>query len=202
MRDNEWVGDGQPPAWLGAAVPGAVRLAAEARTEADDVLAGARAGAVSSEWLTRHVVRIEQSAGLTAVATDLAGLLWAECEDVPRIDTILEEPAARAALEAVAEARRCAGHRLSVEAAASTPRLVPPADVVRPDPVIDVPAAATALAGAPVTGQRLVVREKTPALPRRRRRPLAAAAGLLGSAVVAGAAATAILIFGRHLRRA
>ncbi|HEV8116640.1 MAG TPA: hypothetical protein VGP53_10415, partial [Acidimicrobiales bacterium] len=96
------------PGWTAAAIPAAVRLAAEAGTEVDEVLEHLRPGATPNEVVADMVVRLEQSADLTEVATDLAALLWAECEDVPRIATILDEPAAQAALEAVAEARRLA----------------------------------------------------------------------------------------------
>ncbi len=110
MRDDGGVAQTELPAWLDAATAAAVRLAAEAGAEVDDVL---EHGDASPDRLTHRVSRLEQSAEVTEVATDLAGLLWAECEDVPLIATILEEPASRAALEAVAEARRLASRRLA-----------------------------------------------------------------------------------------
>lgn len=139
------VGESELPAWVSAAIPAAVRLAAEAGTEVDDVLRHAATDDAGRERLARQAGRLEQSAELTDVATDLAGLLWAECEDVPRIATILEEPAAQAALEAVAEARRLAAARLAADAASST---TTPA--VFPSPLVMTAAAASpAVAGPP-----------------------------------------------------
>jgi len=112
------------PSWTTAAIPAAVRLAAEAGTEVDEVLERLRPGAAPNEVVADMVVRLEQSTDLTEVATDLAALLWAECEDVPRIATILGEPAAQASLEAVAEARRVAAGRLA-DCAASRPSAAP-----------------------------------------------------------------------------
>jgi len=98
--------------WIAAAAAAAVRLAAEAGAEVDDLLEHAEG--LSLNRLAAQITRLEQSSDGIEVATDLAGLLWAECEDVPTIATILEEPATQAALEAVAEARRVAAVRLSV----------------------------------------------------------------------------------------
>jgi len=112
------------PSWTTAAIPAAVRLAAEAGTEVDEVLEHLRPGAAPNELVADMVVRLEQSADLSEVATDLAALLWAEYEDVPRIATILDEPAAQAALEAVAEARRVAAGRLA-DCGASRPSAAP-----------------------------------------------------------------------------
>jgi len=259
------VGESMVPVWVPAAIPAAVRLAAEAGTEVDDLLAELlaepRAGGAAAARRKQQVLRLEQSADLTEVATDLAGLLWAECEDVPLIATILEEPAARAALEAVAEARRCAGRRLADAATscATTPG-ARPAAVPRPGPSLSARWAALTLTDEPrtasgVSGDAREARDGTDArdgadgprvpvdhvaaaadpdaaghtgtavaperpvpvsaaLPAPSGQPvpspgagtLAATAGGLRRSVtgaaVAGAAATAILLFGRRLRRA
>jgi len=115
------------PGWITAAASAALRLAAEAATEADELLDEARLNRPSSARTASHVSQLEQSADLQEVATDLAGLLWAECEDVPRIATILEEPAVQGALEAVAAARRLAAQRLADFAASSARQLGAPA---------------------------------------------------------------------------
>ena len=107
------------PGWIGAATAGAVRLAAEAGSDVDDILE--HTGAASPDRLASQIVRLEQSAEAPEVAADLAGLLWADCEDVPPIATILEEPATQAALEAVGEARRRAARRLAAEASPASP---------------------------------------------------------------------------------
>jgi len=119
VRDDGGVAQTQLPKWITAATAAAVRLAAEAGAEVDDILE--HAGGISTDRLARQVELLDQSADIAEVATDLAGLLWAECEDVPPIATILGEPATGAALEAVAEARRQAARRL-----AAAPRPVSP----------------------------------------------------------------------------
>ena len=115
---------GREPSWTTAAISATVRLAAEAGTEVDEALDHLGPGGTPAEVVADMVGRLEQSADLTEVATDLAALLWAEYEDVPRIATILDEPAAQAALEAVAEARRVAAGRLA-DGAASRPSAAP-----------------------------------------------------------------------------
>jgi hypothetical protein len=107
------------PPWAGAASAASVRLAAEAGADADELLADPGTSRSSAMRMAQHVARLEQSADLTEVAADLATLLWAECEEVPRISTIVEEPSAQAALEAVAEARREAARRLATRLASS-----------------------------------------------------------------------------------
>jgi hypothetical protein len=104
VRDDGGVAVTREPAWIDAATAAAVRLAAEAGAEVDDLLE--HATHTPEKLRLAHISRLEESAELNEVATDLAGLLWAECTDVPPIATILEESAAQAALEAVAEARR------------------------------------------------------------------------------------------------
>ena len=68
-----------------------------------------------------QAARLKQSADLTDVATDLAGLLWAEDEDVPPIASILDEPAAQGSLKAVAAARRAGAHRIEAFTLAPPP---------------------------------------------------------------------------------
>lgn len=250
MRDDGCVAPDDPPSWISAAIPAAVRLAAEAGTEVDEVLAHPRKDAAAADRLAQHAAAFEHSAGLTEVATDLAGLLWAECGEVPLIATIVQEPAARAALEAVAEARRLSGRRLAEEAAICSTRTAHahrPPDA-RPGSsqsvgwaalLADTPAPAVAVPVTPVTAateatEAATVQPAPPAppapatappappapttapagSPSRAQPPVtpptprilaASAAGTRRSAtgaLVAGAAATAILLFGRHLRRA
>jgi len=203
VRDDGRVDEIEVPGWVAAAIPAAVRLAAEAGSEVDEVLDRTMPGAVATGRLTQQVARLEQSAELDEVATDLAGLLWAECEDVPRIATIRGEPAAQAALEAVAEARRRAARRLAEGAVAppsqpgSEPRPAAGASVTtgddaarhqaRPEPV----ATATPAVVVPSPGSSL-----GPA-------PLGAKGGRRSAgAMAARAAAAAIVVFGRRLRRA
>jgi hypothetical protein len=125
VRDDGGVAQIELPAWIDAATTAAVRLAAEAGAEVDDILE--HAGETPADRLAAQVTRLEQSAEVAEVAADLAGLLWAECADVPPIATILDEPATQAALEAVAEARRQAAARLSA--------VVPPSPPLDPLPV-------------------------------------------------------------------
>ncbi|MEO5678076.1 MAG: hypothetical protein ABIS47_00220, partial [Acidimicrobiales bacterium] len=119
------MGESDLPVWVHAATAAAVRLAAEAGTEVDEAFGQSGPVAARSGRMTQQAIRLEQSADLTEVATDLAGLLWAECEDVPRIATILEEPATQAALEAVAEARRRAAQRLAAAVPPDAPAPAP-----------------------------------------------------------------------------
>ena len=125
VRDDGVVAQPERPAWVTAATTAAVRLAAEADADVDEILE--HAGGAPLDRLAAPITRLEQSADATEVATDLAGLLWAECEDVPPIVTILEEPATQAALEAVAEARRRAARRLTAEAGVPEPDALPTA---------------------------------------------------------------------------
>jgi len=181
------VGDDTLPVWTAAAIPAA------------------------AERLSQQVVRLEQSADLTEVATDLAGLLWAEREDLPLIATILEEPAARAALEAVAEARRCAGRRLAEGVASFTATTGSQAAAPQPGPGRSArwaalltddgkPSGAVTgpnapdLAAAPAAPDAILAAQPSAAL-------VVHPAAATGAAV-AGVAATAILLFGRRLRRA
>ena len=201
----------------------AVRLAAEAAAEADDILEHAGTGRGSHQRLARHAARFEAAAELGEVAADLAGLLWAEWADVPPIATILEEPAAQAALEAVAEARRLEARRLAEGAAAASPAAVPPPTSAvragsifgrgpgldpRPAPassgtrlaeVTETPPDDSELPASPPATTKIWSSAPTPVpvitvSERVRRRA--------SSAAVAGAAATALLLYGRRLRRA
>lgn len=178
------------PAWIAAATAAAVRLAAEAGADVDDILAH------DADPTTRafQVTRFEQSADLPEVAADLAGMLWAESADVPLITTLLEEPAAQAALEAVAEARRQAAARLAGRDEPILP--VEPAPALRlvmipaaADPPVDVapPVAAPAVAPSPAT--------TATAAPQASRR-------LQRAPILAGAVAAAVLVFNRRARRA
>ena len=218
--------EGELPGWILVASTAAVRLAAEAGTEADDIIEHAGTGEGSHDRLARHAARFEANAELSEVAIDLAGLLWAEWEDVPPIATILEEPAARAALEAVAEARRLEARRLADGAAVASPAtepLVPPpapsgvrrsifgrggglddgpasaGSGTRLAQVTDPPPEGAVLPALPPAPTKVSSTAPTPVPPitaseRVRRRA--------SSAVVAGAAATALLLYGRRLRRA
>ena len=215
--------EGELPGWVLVASTAAVRLAAEAGAEADDIIEHVGAGEGSHERLVRQAARFEANAELSEVATDLAGLLWAEWEDVPPIATILEEPAARAALEAVAEARRLEARRLvDGAAAASPPAVPPPASIWRSGSISgqaggldDRPAPAnsgTRLAEVAAPRRNRAVLTAPPPAPTRigstAPRPVTATKITdqvrvrVSSAVVAGAAATALLLFGRRLRRA
>ena len=210
-RDDGCVGDDRSPAWVAAATQGAERLAAEAGAEADEALADPGAGPAEARRLGRHVARLVHSARRTEVAGDLAALLWAECRDVPRIASILDEPEAQAALEAVSEARRRAGRRVAEGIApCARPEVWPPLPAIGPGrptarPAGLVPAGAgrppappAAAGGARTHRQRRVGPHPVGAVPLisgGERRPAARAA-------VAGAAVTAVLLFGRHVRRA
>ena len=189
LRDDGRVGEPDLPAWIGAATAAAVRLAAEAGAEVDEILEHDERPAV----LRAHINRLQQASEPVEVATDLAGLLWAESEDVPLIETILAEPGTRAALEAVAEARRQAADRL----ARSTPVPEAAAPEAEPEPAPEpapaaVPPAARAATVAPAPPP--TVTTAAPAFDLRRVPPL--------GAVAAGAAAAALLLVGRRLRRA
>jgi len=191
------VADVELPSWSAAATAAAVRLAAEAGADVDDILR--RPGESSPLRLRQHIARLEQSADATEIATDLAGLLWAECEEVPPIDILLEEPSSRSALEAVAEARRHAARRLSagVPAAGPGPGRSSFAGRPAPAPATPVPARSPAVdASAPA-----------PAPPTTAVAPAARHATVAGqarrpAAAVAGAAAAALLLYSRRLRRA
>ncbi len=210
VRDHEWVTVSEMPGWTAAAIPAAVRLAAEAGTEVDEALEHLRPGGAPAAAVADLVVRLEQSADLTEVATDLAALLWAECEDVPRIAAILDEPVAQAALEAVAEARRVAAGRLADSAASRLAAVsvaassavraptvtageatVPPSREVRPEVV--APARPSIPSPSPV-GHLTAPR------------PLASVGGLglrsAAGAVAAGTVAAALVAVGRRVRRA
>jgi len=209
VRDDDRVTTGELPGWTAAAIPAAVRLAAEAGTEVDDVLEHLRPGAAPNE-VADMVVRLEQSADLTEVATDLAALLWAECEDVPPVATILDEPAARAALEAVAEARRVAAGRLA-DCAGSRPA----AASVAASSAVRAPAVTAGEATVPSSREvrREVMASARPINPSPNPvghltapRPLAAIGGLglrsAAGAVAAGTVAAALVAVGRRVRRA
>jgi len=139
--------------------------------------------------------------------------LWAEREDVPLIDTILEEPAARAALEGVAEARRRGARRL---AAGKTPSAggsgTPPAGVA-------TPAAVATLAAPPTDPAETLPRQSNRAAPEVDAQEIAIGEGSLRplwspavgrarvsrpvrTAAFAGATAVAIVLFGRRIWRA
>lgn len=176
------------PAWIGAATAAAVRLAAEAGADVDDILAHDEDPATKAF----HVTRFEQSADLPEVAADLAGMLWAESADVPLITTLLEEPAVQAALEAVAEARRQAAARLAGREQPILP--VEPAPVLT---VVTIPAAADPPAAVPPVAVPAVAAPPatSAAAPQPSRR-------LQRAPVLAGAVAAAVLLFNRRLRRA
>lgn len=99
--------------WVVAANAAAVRLAAEAGAEVDEIFESPEGASLGQ--LHRVLATLEQGAEPIEVATDLAGLLWAECEDVPPIATIVEEPSAQASLLAVIEARRLAARRVATK---------------------------------------------------------------------------------------
>lgn len=222
LRDDGRMPQTEPPAWIAAATSAAVRLAAEAGAEADDILE--HAGDASPDRLASQISRLEESAAVTEVATDLAGLLWAECEDVPPIATILEEPATQAALEAVAEARRQAAGRLTAVAVAAngaheqigrpaselapSPSSSPfePTSVAEPPPSsTPEPAAATGLrrvASPAAVPPAATVVPPTAAVPTSAVAGSSSETGRRTGAVLAGAAAAAIVLFGRRLRRA
>ena len=174
--------------WISAATAAAVRLAAEAGDDVDDLLGHDTAPGT----LAFHVTRLEQSAELGEVAADLAGMLWAECADVPRITTLHEEPAAQAALEAVSEARRQAAARLAgrvepiqpIDPAPMVTLFVTPPPPPPPPPVTPpVPAPPVAVSVAAPSAQDSP--RRCPRVP-----------------VLAGSAAAAVLLFSRRLRRA
>lgn len=217
--------EGELPGWVLVASTAAVRLAAEAGAEADDIIEHAGTGEGSQKRLARHAARFEANAELSEVAIDLAGLLWAEWEDVPPIATILEEPAARAALETVAEARWVEARRLAGGAAAASPAaepLVPPPAPAgtgsifgrgvgldaRPAPassgtrlaeVPEPPPDTAVIPTSPPALTRTWPTAPTPAPPTKVSEQVRVR---VSSAVVAGAAATALLLYGRRLRRA
>ena len=210
VRDDDRVTSSGVPGWTAAAIPAAVRLAAEAGTEVDEVLEHLRPGATPNEVVADMVVRLEQSADLTEVATDLAALLWAECEDVPPIATILNEPAAQAALEAVAEARRVAAGRLA-DCAGSRPA----AASVAASSAVRAPAVTAGEATIPCSREvrREVMASARPITPSPNPvghltapRPLTAVGGLglrsAAGAVAAGTVAAALVAVGRRVRRA
>jgi hypothetical protein len=215
VRDDGGVATRENPAWIAAATAAAVRLAAEAGAEVDDVLGH---GDASGDLLAQQIVRLERSAEITEVATDLAALLWAECEDVPPIATILEEPETQAALEAVSEARRQAAARLAGGAQPEeAPRLAPNPHWANPDPhwadreELDdfdpVPLSHEAEAPEPAPPEVNVTEPAAPVAfepaPGLATTPAAVAARRPATgAVLAGAAAAAIVLFGRRLRRA
>ena len=113
-RDDGGVSEQGLPGWIVAADAAALRLKAEVDPEVDEVLDQAAFHGGSPRLLIDQAARLKQSADLIEVATDLAGLLWAEDEDVPPIASILDEPAAQGSLEAVAAARRAGARRLAV----------------------------------------------------------------------------------------
>ena len=195
----------QPPAWHGAANAAAVRLAAEAGGDVDDILE--HPAETSRRRLVAQIARLENSAEAPEVAADLAGLLWAECEDVPPIAVLLEEPATRAALEAVSEARRLAAERLS---AARTDL-----EGVGPDPApragVDDAFAPAAVAETPhpqwppevpVPPEQGPAQAPGPALSPKTAAPAAASGHRPARGATVAGAAAALLLFGRRLRRA
>jgi len=201
----------KPPAWIAAATSAAVRLAAEAGAEVDEVLGH---GDASPDHLTAQIARLEESADVIEVATDLAGFLWAECEDVPPIATILGEPATQAALEAVAEARRVAASRLAdaraahapaeVEARPTLPSLRRWAAEVAP-PVANGPNHDLALRlPPPAPALTPAAADPRPALPSSApaQQTAAPTSRHPATGAVLASAAAAILLFGRRLRRA
>lgn len=191
LRDHGGMGQ---PAWIGAATAAAVRLAAEAGADVDGILAH------DLDPTTRafQVTRFEQSADLPEVAADLAGMLWAECADVPLITTLLEEPAAQAALEAVAEARRQAAARLAgrdepIRPAEPAPALTLVSTAVALDPrAADVRAVADPARADPALATPQATSATAAPHPSRR---------LQRAPILAGAVAAAVLLFNRRLRR-
>lgn len=111
MRDDDYVTEAQPAAWIVTATLASPRLAAEAAVEVDDILAYRMY--TSLDQLAALMVRLEESAEAIEVASDLAGLLWAEGQDVPPISTIISEPDLLPALDVIAKARHVAARRLA-----------------------------------------------------------------------------------------
>ena len=111
MRDDDYVTEAQTAAWIVTATLASSRLAVEAGVEVDDILAHGMY--TSLEQLAALMVRLEESAETVEVASDLAGLLWAEGQDVPPISTIIGEPELLPALDVIAKARHVAAHRLA-----------------------------------------------------------------------------------------
>jgi hypothetical protein len=209
VRDDGGVAQSELPTWVTAATTAAVRLAAEADAEVDEILR--HATRPSPERLAGPISRLEQSAEASEVAADLAGLLWAECEDVPPILTILEEPATQAALEAVGEARRQASRRLTAEALAAPAS--PPSTPSGPHSTGTRAAVGTggsppppALSSSPfpTVSPAPAAAEPRPVIASGALGPTGATGGGRGpaTALLAGAAAAALLLFGRRLRRA
>jgi len=120
-RDDEGVSEQGPPGWIVAADAAALRLVAEVGPEVAEVLGEAASRGGSASLLIDQAARLKRSSDLTEVATDLAGLLWAECEDVPPIASILDDPAAQGSLEAVAAARRAGARRIEASTLAPPP---------------------------------------------------------------------------------
>lgn len=114
--------ESEGPAWVAATTSAALRLAIEAEGEVEDILGHAER--TSLDQFAALVARLRASADVAEVAGDLAGLLWAEGEDVPQIATILDEPSVREALDVVTEARQLAARRLADGAVAETRRRV------------------------------------------------------------------------------
>ncbi len=114
--------ESEGPAWVAATTSASLRLAFEAEGEVDDILGHAER--TSLDQFAALVARLQASADVAEVASDLAGLLWAEGEDVPQIATILAEPAAREALDVVTEVRRLGARRLADGAVAEARRRV------------------------------------------------------------------------------
>ena len=154
-RDDGGVSERGLPGWIVAADAAALRLGAEVGPEVVEILDQAAFLGGSPRLLIDQAARLKQSADLTEVATDLAGLLWAEYEDVPPIASILEEPAAQGSLEAVAAARRAGARRLAVSTlalpAAVSPRpghtKIWPERLVPVDRPADLPPAESPSAG-------------------------------------------------------
>lgn len=168
-----------------AVIAAVTRLVAEADAEVDDILR--MAGRSLPSGLNKEVDRLKQSAEATEVATDLAGLLWAECEEAPPIATMLEEPATQVMLEAVAEARRQAARRLElvVSSARRAPEVTSaPATFNAPPPLEPTRTSASTGANAERLKRAAALGSRRPIMP-----------------LLAGSAAGAILLLGRRLRR-
>lgn len=212
-REDVGVEEGLLPDWISCVTAAADRLEAEADDEVEDLFQDSGTGFGFEERRSRQAVRFEESAQLSEIAADLAGLLWAEREEVPLIDTILEEPAARAALEGVAEARRRGARHL---AAGKSPSAggsgAPPAGVA-------TPAAVATLAAPPTDPAESSPRQSNRAAPEVDAQEIAIGEGSLRplwlpaagrapvsrpvrTAALAGATAAAIVLFGRRIRRA
>lgn len=203
--------EGLLPDWISCVAAAADRLEAEANAEVEDLFQDSGIG--FERRRSRQAMRFEESAQFSEIAADLAGLLWAEREEVPLIDTILGEPGAKAVLEGVAEARRRGARRL---AAGRTPSATP--SWARPTCVI-APAAGARLAAQPTGPAEGLARESNRAAPEREADEVSTGEGQIrpmwlpaaGRAPVsrsvrraafAGATAAAIVLFGRRIRRA